>query len=125
MRLIDTEKAWKKAQRIYSDPVLLHAIKNVLDSTETVEAAPVVHGRRKKRGKNLGECSECGEVVMVRYRCCPDCGAKMDGEGKAPATHTAGNNHRVCKRCNTAVIGMEEYAECPECGQPFEEVANA
>lgn len=45
MRLIDAEKAWKNAQRIYSDPVLLHAIKNVLDSTETIEAAPVVHGR--------------------------------------------------------------------------------
>lgn len=40
---------------------------------------PVVHGRWKKRGKNLGECSECGEVVMVRYRYCPDCGARMDG----------------------------------------------
>ena len=38
MRMIDTEKAWKTAQRIYSDPVLLHAIKNVLDSTPTVEA---------------------------------------------------------------------------------------
>lgn len=38
-RLIDTEQAWKKAQRIYSDPVLLHAIKNVLDSADTVEAA--------------------------------------------------------------------------------------
>lgn len=36
--LIDTEKAWKTAQRIYSDPVLLHAIKNVLDSTPTVDA---------------------------------------------------------------------------------------
>lgn len=45
MPLIDTEKAWKTAQRIYSDPVLLHAIKNVLDSTEAIEAAPVVHGR--------------------------------------------------------------------------------
>lgn len=37
-RLIDTEQAWKKAQRIYSDPVLLHAIRNVLDSTDTVDA---------------------------------------------------------------------------------------
>lgn len=38
MRLIDTEKAWENAQRIYTDPVLLHVIKNVLDSTDTVEA---------------------------------------------------------------------------------------
>ena len=47
----------------------------------TIEATPVVHGRWKQRGKKLGECSECGEVVLVRYRCCPNCGARMDGDG--------------------------------------------
>lgn len=45
----------------------------------TVDAAPVVRGRWKRRGRNLGDCSECGEVVMVRYPYCPNCGAKMDG----------------------------------------------
>ena len=42
------------------------------------DVAPVRHGRWKRRGKNLGECSECGEVVSVRHRYCPNCGAKMD-----------------------------------------------
>ncbi len=37
MRLINPKKAWETAQRIYSDPVLLHAIKNVLDSTEAID----------------------------------------------------------------------------------------
>ena len=41
MPLIDTKKAWKTAQRIYSDPVLLYAIKNVLDSTDTVDAVVI------------------------------------------------------------------------------------
>lgn len=45
----------------------------------TVDAAPVVRGRWKRRGRNLGECSECVEIVMVRYPYCPNCGAKMDG----------------------------------------------
>lgn len=54
----------------------------VLKDAPTVDAAPVVHGRWKRRGRNLGECSECGEIVMVRYPYCPNCGAKMDGGEK-------------------------------------------
>ena len=42
--------------------------------------APVVHARWKRYGKNLGECSECGEIVSVRSNYCPNCGSKMDGE---------------------------------------------
>ena len=41
-----------------------------------VDVAPVRHGRWKRYGKNLGECSECGEVVSVRNNYCPHCGAK-------------------------------------------------
>lgn len=44
------------------------------------DVAPVRHGRWKRYGKNLGECSECGEVVSVRNNYCPNCGAKMDKE---------------------------------------------
>ena len=43
-----------------------------------VDVTPVRHGRWKRYGKNLGECSECGEVVSVRNNYCPNCGAKMD-----------------------------------------------
>lgn len=42
------------------------------------DVAPVRHGRWKRYGKNLGECSECGEIVSVRNYYCPNCGAKMD-----------------------------------------------
>ena len=42
------------------------------------DVAPVQHGRWKRYGKNLGECSECGEIVSVRNNYCPNCGAKMD-----------------------------------------------
>ena len=44
------------------------------------DVAPVKHGRWKRYGRNLGECSECGEVVAIRNNYCPNCGAKMDGE---------------------------------------------
>ena len=42
------------------------------------DVAPVRHARWKRYGKNLGECSECGEIVSVRNNYCPNCGAKMD-----------------------------------------------
>lgn len=45
------------------------------------DVAPVVHGRWKRYGRNLGECSNCGEIVNIRYNYCPNCGALMDLEG--------------------------------------------
>jgi hypothetical protein len=58
-RLIDAKNAWKVAQRIYSDEVLLHAIKNVLDSTESEDAVEVVR------------CNDCKHCVHLskRYKC--------------------------------------------------------
>ena len=123
MRLIDADALRQTMEsNLYWGLDSDGAILDTIDEAPTIEAAPVVHGRWKQRGKNLGECSECGEVVLVRYRYCPNCGARMDGDGKAPTTPTT--NHRVCKHCKTAVIGMEEYAECPVCGHQFEEDAN-
>lgn len=41
----------------------------------------VKHGIWKCRAMMLGECSECGEVVATLYKYCPNCGARMDGDG--------------------------------------------
>ena len=46
---------------------------------KAADVTPVRHGRWKRYGKNLSECSECGEIVSVRSNYCPNCGAKMDG----------------------------------------------
>ena len=46
---------------------------------KAADVAPVRNARWKRYGKNLGECSECGEIVSVRSNYCPNCGAKMDG----------------------------------------------
>ena len=45
---------------------------------KAADVAPVVHGRWKRYGKHLGECSECGEIVSVRNNYCPNCGAQID-----------------------------------------------
>ena len=50
-----------------------------IDSEPAADVAPVRHRRWKRCGKNLGECSECGEIVAIRNNYCPNCGARMDG----------------------------------------------
>ena len=50
----------------------------MIEDMPAADVAPVRHGRWKRYGKNLGECSECGEIVSVRNYYCPNCGAKMD-----------------------------------------------
>lgn len=97
-RLIDKKSAWKTAQRIYSDPVLLHAIKNTLDTTPTVDVVEVKHGRWQPHyeifdadpavgilGGNYQtgwQCSVCGRYESIQEPYC-NCGAKMDGDGNA------------------------------------------
>ena len=53
-------------------------VRSIIYRTPTADVAPVRHGRWKRYGKNLGECSECGEIVSVRNYYCPNCGAQMD-----------------------------------------------
>ena len=50
-----------------------------IGNIKPVDVAPVRHARWKRYGKNLGECSECGEIVSVRSNYCPNCGCLMDG----------------------------------------------
>ncbi len=52
---------------------------DTVKNTPSADVAPVKHGKWKCRAKHLGECSECGEVVAIRYKYCPNCGARMDG----------------------------------------------
>ena len=58
----------------------MYSVANAINSVPTADVATVVHGRWKRYGRNLGECSNCGEIVNIRYNYCPYCGAKMDGK---------------------------------------------
>lgn len=88
MRAIDADKLKAKIRPVDVDDdrcaVLISDVKKIfheqIDNAPTITYEDLVpHGRWKRRGRNLGECSECGEVVAVRHRYCPNCGAKMDG----------------------------------------------
>lgn len=70
----------------------------LISEAPTIEAEPVVHGRWKRYTdeKFMGydsrgrikyrkyysyECTCCGENRLSRPNYCPNCGAKMDGDG--------------------------------------------
>ena len=63
----------------------------VIASQETVDAVEVVHGRWINKTKVVhhmvderNDCSNCGQVywfAVPDFNYCPNCGAKMDGDG--------------------------------------------
>lgn len=57
---------------------------STIQNRKAADVAPVRHGRWHRCGRNLGECSNCGEIVNIRYNYCPNCGCKMleDLDGK-------------------------------------------
>ena len=68
-------------ESIIGEPTEAHYPSWYADKIKNIQAADValvVHGRWKRYGRNLGKCSNCGEIVDIRYNYCPNCGAKMD-----------------------------------------------
>lgn len=66
-----------------------HIIKHI---SQTVDAAPVVHGRWAHLGGDEWCCSACGFVITTdgswdkpTKKYCEDCGARMDGDSDAKA----------------------------------------
>ena len=59
-----------------ADAITMNGVK-ILNQFPSSDVEPVKHGRWKRCGKNLGECSECGEVVVIKSNYCPNCGADM------------------------------------------------
>ena len=56
-----------------------------IDNAPTVDAVEVVHGRWTMLKYPLTQCSACGGVRNCEsernWNYCPNCGAKMDGDG--------------------------------------------
>ena len=59
-----------------ADAITMNGVK-IFNQFSSSDVEPVKHGRWKRCGKNLGECSECGEVVAIKSNYCPNCGADM------------------------------------------------
>ena len=57
-----------------------HLLRMAIGEQPTVDAVEVVHGRWESHTNASVECSVCDGVVLMRFKFCPHCGAKMDGE---------------------------------------------
>ena len=92
-RLIDANALYEKATNAWDDTlcdVCYSEIINMIDEAPTVEAVEVVHGRWQERRficmdseVMLGyRCSRCMLTFDAESNFCPNCGAKMDGDGE-------------------------------------------
>lgn len=65
-----------------TEPFNVASVFRTIKRQSKADVAPVRHGRWIEYLKNLGECSECGEIVAIRSKYCPNCGCKMILEDK-------------------------------------------
>ena len=56
---------------------------DLVNSLTTVDAVEVVHGHWAIINENCCVCSACHKHSIQDYYYCPNCGAKMDGDGNA------------------------------------------
>ena len=68
--------------------VNLARVKRHIDNAPAVDAVEVVHGRWEYMHDSIFNCTNCGSIHIVetsmgnpKWRYCPNCGAKMDGDG--------------------------------------------
>lgn len=69
-----------------NDTVLSLDVRKIVLDAPAVDAAPVVHGRwipRNDEWFDFFQCSACHVPFWAMRAYCPNCGAKMDGEGDA------------------------------------------
>lgn len=90
MRLIDADALLEDGIRvgygINDNGLLMVPLRDVhksIKNAPTVDAVAVVHGRWEIDRHWCYECSVCrkGYVGMPKTTYCPNCGAKMDGDG--------------------------------------------
>ncbi len=83
MRLIDADKLWRNT--VYNMLEAPYITKRDVEEAPTVDAEPVRHGRWLRMDEapewDQRRCSECGDISCCQRNYCPNCGAKMDGDG--------------------------------------------
>jgi DNA-directed RNA polymerase subunit RPC12/RpoP len=93
MRLIDADELWRDVLKTRRTYFARADVKRVIDEALIVGEEPVEHGKWIIELDDFDceymECSCCGEefyngdndTIDTLHNYCPNCGAKMDGEG--------------------------------------------
>ena len=73
--------------RLGAEHIVVHHARRMIEDLPAVEAVPVVHGRWIDENPDdfldpRMRCSICTgiESPLLKWRYCPNCGAKMDGD---------------------------------------------
>ena len=85
-KMTDIFPNWKELPKEVQDMVCKHGnyLEMLLETQPTVDAVEVVHGRWIVENEASIRCSECcfnRASIKIPMDYCPNCGAKMDGDG--------------------------------------------
>lgn len=93
MELIDREPLVRalttidRLARSDAQVALLGRVFYIVSKQPTIDAEPVRHGRWLRLDEapewDQRRCSECGDISCCQRNYCPNCGARMDGDGDA------------------------------------------
>lgn len=86
MRPIDADALAALIQQEPTDGMYTEEIVALITEQPTIEASPVVHGRwdgpfRADANHYGYKCTECGFWGVPGWVACPNCGARMRGDG--------------------------------------------
>ena len=87
MRMIDAEQAKRATyEEVFWTESEQAVVRHFLAKLPKVDAVEVVHGRwidvALRYTQTKEKCSVCGGIVYAHgFNYCPNCGAKMDGDG--------------------------------------------
>ena len=90
-RLIDANDLWSDIMMLphNGDMISSEEVEQAIMDAPTVDAVEVVHGQFElieKAGLDYWCCSACQAIIAthwfdLKHNYCPNCGAKMDGDG--------------------------------------------
>lgn len=68
----------------WCEAVCYNRAKDILETLPAADVVEVVHGRWEDHGEYFGfayHCSACNNAAGLKFNYCPNCGARMDGDG--------------------------------------------
>ena len=87
---IEREAIKAAVRKRLTNSLIIGWLIRIIDAIPAADVAPVVHGRWVRTKDGDWECTNCKETVVIcvcgkdvtaKKTICPNCGARMDGDG--------------------------------------------